>query len=158
MLTQKIYEEQISRLEAAIGQQFFTGSYKVWKQELEDDGNEDKHLKKAISLMIDALTDKTLERKDIHLGAMKRFCQRARAKVYWETSMKQEAQSHNLSVDKILDQKNISPYSKSLIANLKDYLNGVVDRKTWLINQIILQNKKYGKHQGILDKERIKIG
>lgn len=148
MLTQKTYEEQIARLEAAIGQQFFTGSYKVWKQELEDEGNEDKHLKKAISLMIDALTDKTLERKDIHLGAMKRFCQRARAKLYLETSMKQEAQSRNISVDKILDKGYQSPHAKALISNLKDYLNGVIDSKTWKVNQTTLSGAEIKIERG----------
>ncbi len=34
MITQKIYDEQIERIEGAIGRQLIPGSYSIWKEEL----------------------------------------------------------------------------------------------------------------------------
>jgi len=116
MITEKNYTEQVARLEAAIGQQLYSGSYKVWKDELEDNGISDGELKKAITMIMDGLADKSIGIRDIHLGTMIRYCNRAKNRLYQEKTQEQmdatKEQAKGFFQGKV---KNISSYGRKCI-------------------------------------------
>lgn len=143
------YGQELQRLEAAFNWKLQDSAFNVWWQELSK---------------MESLTDNDFilaVTKAVYgsgrfptLGEIIKLCNEAAADRREREAAKvktEENKYRKLSQVQILKQDSISPYAQKLIANLKDFLEGRITRKQWLINQKNLQEKKYGRHEAVID-------
>ena len=159
MITDKIYQEQMRRLEGAINQKIYEGSFKVWKKELEDNNFSDKDFVAGITRVVDSLRNGEIKTYDIHIGTLLRFCGKGKEHNLTpeERAKIEEARYRYLSQDAILSMAGMTPFAKILCANLYKYLNGEITRKTFLLKQKDLIQKELGKYPAVIDRELKKM-
>ncbi len=157
MITVEIFKSQIERLQATINFRFIDSVFPVWKKELEDNGFADRHLESGITRIIDALRHGSIRANDVHLGSLLRYCGQARSSLTPEERNKlEEARYRYLSQDKILST-GLTPFAKTLIANLHRYWDGEITRKTWLLKHKDLIQKELGRYPAVIDRMLQKI-
>ena len=132
MLTEKIYLEQMKRLEGALNQKIYEGSFKVWKGEIEANYISDDHLQKGITLLVDALTTKELFGRDVHIGSLLRYCNKARGRMprpeeteeqRRERVIRQNEQAKDFFAGKL---RGISSYGHNCLALMKRLWDGEI--------------------------------
>ena len=153
MITDKTYQEQMKRLEGAINQKIYEGSFKVWKKELEDNNFSDKDFIAGVTHVVDSLRNGEIKTYDIHIGTLLRFCGKGREHNLTpeERGKIEEARYRYLSQAKILS-RGLTPFAKTLCANLHRYWASEITRKTWLLKHRDLIKKELGKYPAVIDK------
>ena len=154
MITDKTYQEQMKRLEGAINQKIYEGSFKVWKKELEDNRFTDKDFIAGITHVVDSLRNGEIKTYDIHIGTLLKFCGKGREHNLTpeERGKIEEARYRHLSQDAILS-RGMTPFAKILCANLYKYLNGEITRKTFLLKHKDLIQRELGKYPAVIDRD-----
>ena len=153
MLSVDVFKSQMERLQAAINYRFMDSVFPVWKKELEENGFADRHLVEGITRMIDALRQGSIRANDVHLGSLLRYCGQARSSLAPEETHKlEEARYRYLTQVQILS-RGLTPFAKTLCANLHRYWASEITRKTWLLKHRDLIKKELGKYPAaVIDK------
>mgnify|MGYP001595360934 CR=1 FL=1 len=124
MITDKIYQQQIERLEGALNFKLYEGSYKVWKTELDENGYSDERLIKGISRIINRLSEGSLKPRDCNLGTILGACKSAHIEPALLPSMPlTEVTNPN--------RQGLSPYAQGCCEIIQAYTTGLIDKITF---------------------------
>lgn len=137
MITDKVYNDQIERLEGALNYKLYQGSYKVWKKEINDNGYSDARLVKGIDRIIYRLSDGSLKPRDVSIGTILGACRA----VYQEPIVSH--QDMPLAQVTNPDRQGLSPYARGCCEIIQAYTTGLIDKATYQARHKAL-NQKYG--------------
>lgn len=155
-MNEKIYLEEIMRLQDTFNRTLTGSALKTWKLELEKAEIGDNDLSLGITKMI-------YRSKQFNIpfifGELLKDCQEAQIDRRERESARQKLEENkyrNLSNDEILDKGKNKVIAKAFIDLLREYLHGRLGRKEWLEKQKALSISIFGKYESILDKELAK--
>lgn len=140
MITDLIFSSEIKRLEAAYNWRL--PSPQIWWDELSAKNYTDSDFVLAATKIIYGGGFKFPT-----LGELDKKCNEASIERREREAVTQKLEEHqhkNWSQDGML-KKGISPAAGDFINNLRDYLNGIITRKDWAINQKQLSSKYFGR-------------